>query len=64
VKAWLFKLIRPLFVRDLDPNEDFSCGQCGATVLRRRLFCSNVCYFEWDSTQQWDVINELREKIK
>lgn len=43
IKAWLFSIVRPLFVRDLDPNEDFACMQCGEPVFRRYLYCSREC---------------------
>jgi hypothetical protein len=43
IKKWFFKLIRPLFVRNVDSNEDFSCGHCGEPVLKRFLFCSDYC---------------------
>jgi hypothetical protein len=39
VKAFIFKLIRPLFVDDLDVNEEFNCVVCGTSVLRRKLLC-------------------------
>lgn len=43
IKEKIFKLIRPLFVKDIDPNEDFYCGNCGKPVLTRILFCSQEC---------------------
>ena len=43
IKAWLYKLIRPLFVKNINPNEDFICMTCCAPVLRRYLFCSVKC---------------------
>lgn len=39
----LYRLIRPLFVEDIDSNEDYVCGSCGKPVLRRSLFCSDRC---------------------
>lgn len=42
-KAWLFRLARPAFVRDVDPNEDYECVACGEPVLRRDLYCSDEC---------------------
>lgn len=45
--AW-FNLIRPLFVRRIDSNEDFNCGSCGKPVLKRVLFCSVTCLREFD----------------
>lgn len=41
--AWVFSLLRPLFVSDIDPNEDFVCGECARPVLRRYLYCSAAC---------------------
>lgn len=46
IKAWLFRLVRPLFVRDVDPNEDYVCCHCGEPVLKRWLFCSDRCEAE------------------
>ena len=42
-KRFLFKLIRPLFVTNIDPNEEFECVICGEPVLKRKLVCSNLC---------------------
>lgn len=36
-------LIRPLFVKDWDFNEDFNCGGCGMPFLRRYLYCNQEC---------------------
>lgn len=47
LQAWFYWLIRPIFVTDIDPNEDFSCGLCGNPVLRRVLFCSSRCCNEF-----------------
>lgn len=44
IKAWLYGIIRPLFVQRIDRNEDFLCCQCLEPVLRRDLFCSRECY--------------------
>lgn len=43
VLAFVFKTIRPLFVRDSHPNEDYLCVICGKPVLRRYLTCSKKC---------------------
>lgn len=48
IKAWLFDLIRPLFVGDVDRNEDYNCVICGAPVLRRYLTCSTKCEVEFE----------------
>jgi hypothetical protein len=42
--ALFYKLIRPLFVRDADLNEDYECIVCGKPVLHRRLYCSRRCF--------------------
>ena len=47
IKAWLLRMIRPLFVGDVDPNEDYECCQCGEPVLERHLFCSAKCAAHW-----------------
>jgi hypothetical protein len=44
VKALFFKMIRPLFVKDIDPNEDYNCITCNEPVLYRDLYCSQECY--------------------
>lgn len=44
LRKFFFDLIRPLFVRDVSPNEDFECCECQRPVLRRVLFCSRSCH--------------------
>lgn len=48
IRERFFKTIRPLFVRDIDRNEDFNCCKCNKPVLRRFLFCSIECSEEFD----------------
>jgi hypothetical protein len=48
MKRFLFKLIRPLFVKNISPNEDFDCVTCGKPLLRRYLACSEKCSTEMD----------------
>lgn len=43
IKAFFFKLIRPLFVDNVNPNEDYECVMCREPVLRRYLTCSKKC---------------------
>lgn len=50
--ARFYDLIRPLFVRDWDRNEDFVCGHCGRPVLRRYLFCSIECADRFDEVSK------------
>ncbi len=45
LKRRFYKIIRPLFVLNIDPNEDFECGWCKEPLLRRVLFCSSECSF-------------------
>lgn len=45
-------LIRPLFVDDVDHNEDYDCGLCGKPVLRRYLFCSEECLRRDEALQE------------
>lgn len=50
LKAALFSLVRPLFVRGVDPREDYECVYCGEPVLRRQMTCSSPeCARKWDS---------------
>ena len=44
IKTLIFRLIRPLFVKDICVNEDFECVECGEPVLKRMLYCSKKCY--------------------
>ncbi len=37
------EFVRPLFVDDIDRNEDYVCGRCGRPVLTRLVFCSSEC---------------------
>ena len=39
LRARIFQIIRPLFVKGIDPNEDFNCIECGCPVLLRHLYC-------------------------
>jgi hypothetical protein len=41
---WFFNLIRPLFVKGIDPNEDYFCVICNRPVLKRYFCCSDKCY--------------------
>ena len=50
-KRLLFELIRPLFVRDIKPREEFLCEECRGPVLRRVLFCSRKCHYA--HTERW-----------
>lgn len=43
-RKFFFDLIRPLFVRNVDPSENFECNECRRPVLRRVLFCSRSCH--------------------
>jgi len=43
LRALVLRMVRPLFVKDIDPNEDFACAECGKPVLRRQLYCSVIC---------------------
>ena len=47
IKYWLLRkfydAIRPLFVYDVDPNEDYTCCWCNKPVLKRVLYCSEEC---------------------
>lgn len=48
-----YALVRPLFVRDVDPNEDYRCCVCGKPVLRRYLTCSKRCGELFDDPVWW-----------
>lgn len=63
VLAKLYSIIRPLFVINIDPNEDFSCGWCGKPVLRRIVFCSSKCEKEDFEDAKW-LDAPLTEKEK
>ena len=43
-KSFIFETIRPLYVKDIDINEDFFCMRCCEPVLGRTLYCSTKCY--------------------
>ena len=42
-KSFFFNLTRRAFVKDWDYSEDYLCGYCDKPVLRRVLFCNDVC---------------------
>ena len=39
----IYSIIRPLFVKNWDRNEDFYCCTCYKPLLRRYLYCSDEC---------------------
>jgi len=54
VKRFVYALLRPLLIRDVDPNEDYSCTMCGEPVLTRRLVCSRrKCGEKLDRILRW-----------
>ena len=52
VMAFVYRIIRPLFVKDLDPNEDYVCLMCCKPVLTRDLYCSAKCSRECDEESE------------
>ncbi len=56
IQEKFYKLIRPLFVKDVDLNEDYNCMQCDKPVLRRFLFCSEKCSAKFDAIHQRGLI--------
>lgn len=66
--SFIYNLIRPLFVEDIDPNEDFVCGKCSKPVLTRVLFCSKRCEDLFDYEQKIqsgiDHLKEVQLSIK
>lgn len=44
LKTLVFDLIRPLFVKNIKPNEEFLCETCRGPILRRVVFCSSKCH--------------------
>lgn len=62
--AVFHKLIRPLFVKGIDPNEDFECGNCRRPLLKRFLTCSEACYHEiWRDVGE-QMIEEAKRKAE
>lgn len=60
-----YDLIRPLFVRNWDRNEDFVCGHCGRPVLRRYLYCSSECSERGDREIEMTIeIQRLKSELK
>ena len=47
MKQFIYNLIRKLFWKSYDPNEDFVCMNCGKPVFRRYLFCCAKCHDEF-----------------
>lgn len=43
ILSFLYLFIRPFFVKDIDSNEDFICGNCSKPVMCRVIFCSKEC---------------------
>ena len=64
--ALIYNLIRPLFVKGWDFNEDYNCGHCGKPVLTRVLYCSDSCYnlyLEENTKQAHGELDEDSSKI-
>lgn len=43
VRRYIFNAARRLFWKNYDPNEDFTCVNCGKEMFGRTLFCSEKC---------------------
>lgn len=56
--AILYNVVRPLFVEDIDVNEDYRCCWCVKPVLTRLLFCSKACNDRFDTEMQ--ELHDLR----
>lgn len=50
--AVVYHVIRPLFVEDIDVNEDYECCWCVKPVLTRMLFCSHACQDRFDEAME------------
>lgn len=61
IKAKVFETIRPLFVSNVDKNEDYICEQCSEPVLKRYLYCSDKCAAEADAELE-RCVSELRRR--
>jgi hypothetical protein len=48
IKYWFYEIVRPIFVSDIDRNEDYNCGYCCKPVLKRILYCSETCSSKHD----------------
>ena len=62
---WFYDLIRPFVVLGkIDPNEDFKCMECGKPVLRRVLYCSQVCNIQQDLNITMENVLYLKSKLE
>jgi len=52
LRALVYRIIRPLFVEDVDPNEDYECCWCVKPVLTRMLLCSEACQDRFDEAME------------
>ena len=64
IKASFFKLIRPLFVKDLDVYEDFECEACGNPVLKRYFYCSKECSDIEDTSKTSQEFHDRCKEIR
>ena len=44
ILSFVYPIIRPLFVSNIDSNEDYVCCICMKPILRRTLYCSKKCF--------------------
>lgn len=56
-----FNLLRSLFWIDYNPNEDFTCMNCGKEMYHRYLCCSPKCTEE---QEKMDLIAELTKNLE
>jgi hypothetical protein len=48
-----YEIIRPLFIKNIDLNEDYYCGWCCKPVLKRYIFCSVKCSDADEKDAEW-----------
>ena len=58
-KSFIFDLIRYLFWKDYDVNEDFRCSNCGKEFYKRQIYCSVKC-----SKEHEEYIRKTDKKLK
>jgi len=60
IRFFVFNLIRRIFWKSYNPNEDFTCCCCQKELYHRYLFCSSACSDKFD---EWCLkTKEEREK--
>lgn len=64
LRAFVFRIIRPLFVRNVNANEDYLCCHCEKPVLRRLMYCSLACSLAGEVDHLAEIVYDLGKVVR